>query len=74
MPQTVGAQGIRDLKVETDSGISGKIFRARWKHFQSKEETFSWLGGKIFGVRWKQNHATFYKRGKIFMALQQVYP
>ena len=45
-----------------------------WKLFQSKEETFSWLGGKIFGVRWKQNHGTFSKRGKIFRALQQVYP
>ena len=53
VPQTVGAQWIRDLKVETDSGIGGKIFRARWKENHGRVETFSEKGGNFFMVRWK---------------------
>ena len=40
--QTIGAQGIDDLKVETDSGIGGSEFMARRKLFQGREERFSY--------------------------------
>ena len=49
------AEGIRDLKVETNSGIGGKIFRERRKRFQGRVETISGIGGNKIRVRWKEN-------------------
>ena len=42
MAQTLGAQWISGLKVETDSGIGGNEFMARRKLFQGREERFSY--------------------------------
>ena len=42
VPQSLGTQGIGDLKVETVSGIGGNEFMARRKLFQGREERFSY--------------------------------
>ena len=50
MAQTLGAQWIGDLKVETNSGIGGNEIRARRKHFHGWVERKSWKGGSNFRV------------------------
>ena len=49
------AEGIQSLKVERNSGIGGKIFRARRKRIQGGVETISQKGGNKIMVRWKEN-------------------
>ena len=50
MAQTLGAQRIGGLKVETNSGIGGNEIRARRKHFHGWVERKSWKGGSNFRV------------------------
>ena len=49
------AEGVQDLKVETNSGIGGKLFRVRRKRIQGRVEAISQIGGNKIMVRWKEN-------------------